>query len=159
MEKRELVAYFSCSGVTERVARELAKATGAELYEIRPERPYTSADLDWTDRSSRTTIEMKDPDCRPAIAGDADISGYDVVYLGFPIWWYVAPRIIQTFLESHDFSGKTIQPFFTSGGSGAGRTDEVLRASAPNAVWKPSVRLTANVRAEELRSRMAAEGI
>ncbi len=103
---------------------------------------------------------MSDESCRPEIAEKAaGMENYDTVFVGFPIWWYVAPRIVETFLESYDFDGKTVVPFFTSGGSGAGRTDEVLRASAPNAVWKPSVRLTANVRAEELRSRMAAEGI
>ena len=137
MEKRKLVAYFSCSGVTERVARELAKATGAELYEIRPERPYTSADLDWTDSKSRSTIEMNDPACRPAIAEPVtDMRQYDTIFLGFPIWWYVEPRIVDTFLESYDFSGKTVIPFATSGGSGIGKAEKSLQAHCPGADWK-----------------------
>jgi flavodoxin len=130
MEKKTLVAYFSCSGVTRSVAETLAEMTGADFYEIEPEVPYTTADLNWMDRNSRSTREMKDPSSRPAIKGNVpDMSGYDVVFLGFPIWWYVAPTIINTFLESCDFSGKTIVLFATSGGSGFGRTVEMLKGS------------------------------
>jgi flavodoxin len=127
---KKLVAYFSASGVTAALARTLAEAAGAGLYEIKPEAPYTKADLDWRDKKSRSTIEMQDQSFRPAIADrDANIADYDVVFVGFPIWWYVAPTIINTFLESYDFSGKTIVPFATSGGSGLGKTIEKLKPS------------------------------
>ena len=139
---KKLVAYFSASGVTANVAKEIAQFTKSELFEIEPVVPYTEADLDWTDKNSRTTIEMQDKTFRPKIAKKlAKMSDYDVIFLGFPIWWYVAPTIINTFLESYDFTGKTIIPFFTSGGSGAGQTDEALHSSAPNAVWRPAKRL------------------
>lgn len=143
MEKKKLVAYFSCSGVTRAAAEEIARADGADLFEIVPAQPYTASDLDWTDKKSRTTLEMSDPACRPAVIGKvADMPSYDTVFLGFPIWWYVAPRIIETFLESYDFSGKTIVPFFTSGGSSAGKTDAVLRACcSENTHWLPSRRI------------------
>ena len=127
---KKLVAYFSASGVTAKVARTLAGAAGADLYEIRPQTPYTKADLDWTNKQARSTIEMNDKAFRPPLAdGDADIAGYDVIFLGFPIWWYVAPTIINTFLERYDFSGKTIVLFATSGSSGFGGTVEELRGS------------------------------
>jgi flavodoxin len=127
---KKLVAYFSASGVTAALAKTLAEAAGAGLYEIKPEVPYTTSDLDWTDKKSRSTIEMQDPSFRPAITGkDANIADYDVVFVGFPIWWYVAPTIINTFLESYDFSGKTIVPFATSGSSGLGKTIEKLKPS------------------------------
>ena len=127
---KKLVAYFSASGVTTGVAKTLAEAADADIYEIRPEVPYTKADLDWQDTKSRSTLEMKDPTSRPAIADkNVNISEYDVVFVGFPIWWYVAPTIINTFLESYDFSGKTIVPFATSGGSGLGKTNEKLLPS------------------------------
>jgi flavodoxin len=127
---KKLVAYFSASGVTAALAKTLAEAAGAGLYEIKPEAPYTKADLDWTDKKSRSTIEMQDSSFRPAIADrDANIADYDVVFVGFPIWWYVAPTIINTFLESYDFSGKTIVPFATSGSSGLGKTIEKLKPS------------------------------
>lgn len=114
---RILVAYFSATGTTARAARGIAEALGADMYEIEPAQPYTSADLDWHDRKSRSSVEMDDETCRPAISGAAcDVSAYDAVFVGFPVWWYVEPRIIDTFLESHDFSGKTIVPFATSGG-------------------------------------------
>lgn len=120
-----LVAYFSASGVTKNAAEKLAKAANADLFEIKPVRPYTDADLDWTDKKSRSTIEMNDLSSRPEIAKKCENMGsYDVVFVGFPIWWYVEPRIIDTFLESYDFSGKTVIPFATSGGSGLGKTAE-----------------------------------
>ena len=129
MSKR-LVAYFSASGVTKRAAETLGEAAGADIYEIVPEVPYTSADLDWMDKSSRSTAEMKDKTSRPSIKdSNVDIAGYDVLFLGFPIWWYVAPRIINTFLEKYDFSGKKIVLFATSGGSGFGNTAAELRRS------------------------------
>ena len=130
---RKLVAYFSASGVTAKVAETLSEAIGADLYEIEPKVPYTKADLDWTDKKSRSTIEMNDPASRPAIAGMRDnMDDYDTVFVGFPIWWYVAPTIINTFLESYDLTGKTIIPFATSGGSGMGKTNEKLQPSCPN---------------------------
>ena len=129
-----LVAYFSASGTTARAAKALASAAAADLYEIRPAVPYTRADLNWMDKRSRSSVEMNDRQSRPALADtDAPIDGHDVIFLGFPIWWYVAPTIINTFLESYDFSGKTIVPFATSGGSGLGKSADGLRSSAPGA--------------------------
>lgn len=126
----KLVAYFSASGVTAKVAEILADAIGANIYEIKPETPYSKADLDWTDKTSRSTIEMNDKTFRPAIADkDAHIEDYDTIFVGFPIWWYVAPTIINTFLESYNFSGKKIILFATSGGSGFGNTVEELENS------------------------------
>lgn len=120
-----LVAYFSASGVTKNAAEKLAKAANADLFEIEPVRPYTDADLDWTDKKSRSIIEMNDLSSRPEIAKKCENMGsYDVVFVGFPIWWYVEPRIIDTFIDSYDFSGKTVIPFATSGGSGLGKTAE-----------------------------------
>ena len=131
---RILVAYFSATGTTARAARGIAEALGADMYEIEPAQPYTSADLDWHDRKSRSSVETDDEMCRPAIAGAAcDVSAYDAVFVGFPVWWYVEPRIIDTFLESHDFSGKTIILFATSGGSGFGDTAKDLAPSCPGA--------------------------
>lgn len=138
MSKKILVAYFSASGVTADAAKTIARAVGADLYEIRPETAYTSADLDWMNRKSRSSVEMNDPDCRPAIAGPAvDITQYDAVFIGFPIWWYVEPRIVDTFLESYDFSGKTLIPFATSGGSGIEKAAQSMKNHCPKAVWKP----------------------
>lgn len=125
-----LVAYFSASGTTGNVARNLAEAAGADIYEIRPEVPYTKADLNWMDKKSRSSIEMNDKNFRPDIADkNANIADYDTIFLGFPIWWYVAPTIINTFLESYDFSGKKIILFATSGGSGFGETIDGLKKS------------------------------
>lgn len=143
---KKLVAYFSASGVTAKVAETLSEAIGADLYEIEPEVPYTKADLNWMDKQSRSTIEMNDPASRPAIKGMRDnMDDYDTVFVGFPIWWYVAPSIINTFLESYDLTGKTIIPFATSGSSGMGKTNEKLQPSCPNSkliegkVFKKSV--------------------
>ncbi|GHV42247.1 flavodoxin [Spirochaetia bacterium] len=135
---KKLVAYFSASGVTSELAKVLAEAASADLYEIKPEVPYTKADLDWQNSRSRSSIEMKDPSSRPALADkNANIAAYDVVFVGFPIWWYVAPTIINTFLESYDFSGKTIVLFATSGSSGLGKTKEKLLGSVSGtAIWK-----------------------
>lgn len=130
---KKLVAYFSASGVTAKVADMLADAVGADIYEIRPEVPYTKADLNWMDKTSRSTIEMNDKTIRPAIADkDAKIDQYDTIFIGFPIWWYVAPTIINTFLESYDFAGKKIILFATSGGSKFGKTVEELKVSVPD---------------------------
>lgn len=137
MSKKVLVAYFSASGVTARTAKEMADAAGADLYEIRPEEPYTSADLDWMDKKSRSTLEMNDPDCRPAVAEPVrNMEQYDTVLVGFPIWWYVEPRIVDTFLENYDFAGKTMIPFATSGGSGIAKAEKSLQAHCPDAAWK-----------------------
>ena len=130
MENKSLVTYFSASGVTKKVAEKLAEAAGADLFEIKPEVAYTEADLNWMDKKSRSSIEMNDKSFRPAIAEKCNnMADYDVVYVGFPIWWYVAPTIINTFLESYDFSGKTIVLFATSGGSGFGNTVAELKGS------------------------------
>ena len=143
---RKLVAYFSASGVTAKVAEKLSEAIGADLYAIEPEVPYTKDDLDWMDKNSRSTIELNNPASRPAIAGKRDnMNDYDTVFVGFPIWWYVAPTIINTFLESYDLTGKTIIPFATSGGSDMGKTNEKLLPSCKGAkllngkVFKASV--------------------
>lgn len=134
---KTLVAYFSASGVTARAAREMAQAVGADLYEIRPVEPYTDADLNWMDKKSRSTIEMNDPACRPAIAEPVKhMEQYDTVFVGFPVWWYVEPRIVDTFLESYDFSGKILIPFATSGGSGIGPAEKSLEGHCPKADWK-----------------------
>ena len=132
--KKRLVAYFSASGVTKKVAEMVAKAADCDLYEITPKVPYTTADLNWMDKKSRSSVEMSDKSIRPEIAGaDLDVSAYDEILIGFPIWWYVAPTIINTFLESHDFAGKKIILFATSGGSGFGNTVKELQPSAPGA--------------------------
>lgn len=129
-----LVAYFSASGTTAKAAKVLAKAAGADLYEIKPAVPYTSADLNWMDKRSRSSVEMNDKQFRPALAdADAPVAEHDVIFLGFPIWWYTAPTIINTFLESYDFTGKAIVLFATSGGSGLGSTAAALQGSAPGA--------------------------
>ena len=134
---KTLVAYFSASGVTEKLAKTLAAATNADLFEIRPVTPYTSKDLNWMDKKSRSSVEMNDPDSRPEIAETMpNMADYNTVFIGFPIWWYVAPHIIHTFLESYDFTGKTLVPFATSGGSGMGRTVDELRKLFPKADWK-----------------------
>ena len=130
-----LVAYFSASGVTRKAAAEVAKAEQAELFEILPEVPYSAEDLDWTDKQSRSTLEMKDPSCRPPVVGQVEnMAQYDVVFIGFPIWWGREPSVVDTFLDAHDFSGKTIVQFCTSGGSGIGETakriQEIVGASA-----------------------------
>lgn len=131
---KALVAYFSASGTTAKAAKILAKAVGTDPYEIKPAVPYTSADLNWMDKHSRSSLEMGDPSFRPPLADyNAPVANYDVIFFGFPIWWYVAPIIINTFLESYDFSGKTIVLFATSGGSGLGKAASGLRGSVSGA--------------------------
>ena len=158
MMPKKLVAYFSAGGVTKKVAERLAAAAGADLFEIEPAVPYTVADLDWTNKKSRSSVEMNDPSSRPEIARRLDsLEEYDTVFLGFPIWWYVAPTIINTFLESYDFAGKTIIPFATSGGSGLGKTVEVLKPLCdPTAKWLPGKMLN-RVSERELKE-FAAQG-
>ena len=135
MSKR-LVAYFSTGGITKAAAERLAKAAGGDLFEIEPAVAYTRADLDWTNKNSRSSVEMGDPSSRPGIARQlADLQDYDTVFIGFPIWWYTAPAIIRTFVKSYDFSGKTLIPFATSGGSGMGETVETLQSLCPAARW------------------------
>ena len=148
-----LVAYFSASGTTAKAAKALAKAAGAELYEIKPAISYTSADLNWMDKRSRSSVEMNDKNSRPALADtDAPVAGYDVIFLGFPIWWYTAPTIINTFLESYDFSGKTIVLFATSGGSGLGKSAAGLRVSVPGARIVDGRLLNGRLNADELKT-------
>lgn len=148
---RKLVAYFSASGVTAKVAEALSEAIGADIYAIEPKVPYTKADLNWRDEHSRSSIEMKAPNSRPEIADLRDnMEDYDVIFVGFPIWWYVAPTIINTFLESHNMSGKTIIPFATSGGSGMGKTNEMLQPSCPNSTLLDGKVFKPNVSKEEL---------
>ncbi|GAA0790696.1 flavodoxin [Faecalicatena orotica] len=149
---KKLVAYFSASGVTEGVAKKLAEAAEADLYEIKPEKPYTRADLNWNDQNSRSSVEMKNPASRPAIATEVqDMEQYETIFVGFPVWWYVAPTIINTFLESYDFAGKNIILFATSGGSGLGNSQKNLEACvADTAKWIPGKRFSGSVSVEEL---------
>ncbi len=133
-----LVAYFSASGVTEGVAKHIAEVTGGDLYKIQPEQPYTDADLDWRDSTSRSSVEMKDLSSRPAIVGKVDnIAQYDTVYVGFPIWWYTAPTIINTFIEANDFQGKVMVPFATSGGSTIDKAAADMARTYPDLNWQP----------------------
>jgi len=159
MNKKALVAYFSASGVTARLAETMAEAGNADLYEIRPEVPYTHADLNWMDKNARSTIEMRDPAFRPAIEGQVPNMEYDVVLVGFPIWWYVAPTIINTFLESYDLSGKTIIPFATSGGSGMGETNEKLAPSCQGAELLSGKVLRSSASKGELSAWLESFGI
>lgn len=150
---KALVAYFSATGTTKGVAEHIANGLNADIYEIVPEEPYTDADLDYNDNNSRTTIEMNDPDARPAISGSVEnMEQYDIVFIGYYIWWYVAPTIINTFLESYDFSGKTIVPFATSGGSGMGSTNEKLAPSCPGAILMKGKMLNGLLSQEELKA-------
>ena len=158
---KKLVAFFSASGVTANAAKILAEAAGADIYEIKPEVPYTKADLDWMDKSSRSTIEMQDKSSRPAIADkNADISAYDTIFVGFPIWWYIAPTIINTFLESYDFSGKTIILFATSGGSGFRKTVDNLSCSVSDStVIKEGKLLNGRPSVSELQQWVESLGV
>ena len=149
--KKNLIAYFSCSGVTRQAAQRLAEVTGGELFEIQPEVPYTAADLNWRDAQSRSTQEMKDLQCRPSMAKQPDLQDVDVVFVGFPVWWYTAPSIVRTFLESADFSGKTVVPFCTSGGSGTGKIDHELPQSCSDQTHWRSCRLVNGMSQAELK--------
>lgn len=153
MMSKKLVAYFSASGVTAKVAKTLASAIDADLHEILPVQKYTSADLNWTNKKSRSSVEMNDKSFRPAIANQVEnMEQYDVIYVGFPIWWYVAPTIINTFLESYNLEGKVIVPFATSGSSGMGGTNADLKDSCKGAELKEGRRFSSNARAEELKA-------
>lgn len=148
---KALVAYFSASGVTAKLAAHLAQTIGADLHEIKPETPYTNADLNWMDKKSRSSVEMADKSFRPPIANQvANMEQYDTVFVAFPIWWYVAPTIINTFLESYDLTGKTIIPFATSGGSGMGKTNEKLLPSCKGAKLLDGKVFKSNVSHQEL---------
>ncbi len=138
MSKNILVAYFSCTGTTKMVAQRIAELVGGDLFEIVPEVLYTAADLNWRDNNSRSSVEKKDPDFRPSISGQVDdFDKYDTVFVGSPIWWYIPPGIISTFMENYDFSGKTVIPFATSGSSGLGQTEQHLKSICPEATaWK-----------------------
>ena len=149
--KKILVAYFSASGVTAKVAEKLAQAAGADLFEIKPEQPYTRADLNWMDKQSRSTVEMKDRNCRPAMAAKPDVSGYDVILVGFPVWWYREPSIIDTFMESADFTGKTVVPFCTSGGSGLGDSAKNMQSLAFGAKVLEGKRFSSSASSDELK--------
>jgi hypothetical protein len=150
---KALVAYFSASGTTKRVAENLAAAIGADLFEIAPEVPYTTADLNWRDKHSRTTLEKNDEGARPALAATpGDLAAYDTVFVGFPVWWYVEPRIIDTFLEATDLTGKTVVPFATSGGSGLGQAPKRMQTMAPGARVVAGKVLNGNPSAASLRS-------
>ena len=148
---RILVAYFSATGNTEGAAQKLAEGLGADLYEIVPEIPYTSEDLNYSDSNSRSSVEMNDPDARPGISGAVEnMEQYDVVLLGYPIWWGEAPRILNTFIESYDFSGKTLAAFCTSASSGFGRSDSALREAADSSTWLDGIRFSSSASAEEI---------
>lgn len=151
--QKVLVAYFSCTGVTKKLAQTLAGVVKGDLYEITPVQPYTAADLNWQDKNSRSSVEMRDKASRPAISGSVKyFAQYDTVFVGFPIWWYVAPTIINTFLESEDFSGKTVIPFATSGGSGVGDTDKYLHPScSEQTAWRPAKRFAGSASPAKLQ--------
>lgn len=155
-----LVAYFSASGVTAKLAKRLAVSIGADLHEIQPEIPYTDADLDWRDKNSRNSVEMNDKSFRPAVANKVDkIDQYSVIFIAFPIWWYVAPTIMNTFLEQYDLKGKTIIPLATSGSSGMGNTNKELEDSCPGAELKEGKRFSADASEEELKAWAEQFGI
>lgn len=150
---KKLVAYFSASGTTAKVAKKMAEAIGADLFEIKPEKPYTGADLNWQNKNSRSSVEMNDRSSRPAIAVKvADMPQYDVVFVGFPVWWYREPSIIDTFMESYDFAGKTVIPFATSGGSGLGDSAANMQKLAKGAKVVGGKRFSGNASAEELKA-------
>ena len=148
-EQKVLVAYFSATGTTKGAAQQLAEVAGADLHEIKPEQPYTDADLDWNDKQSRSTIEMQNKHSRPAITAKLpNMQEYNVVYVGFPIWWYTCPTIINTFMEAYDFQGKTIIPFATSGGSNIKKACADLKAAYPKLNWKEGKLLNRASKAE-----------
>ena len=149
VKQKVLVAYFSASGTTKGIAQQLAEVAGADLHEIKPEKPYTDADLDWQDKQSRSSVEMQDKNSRPAITAKLqNMKDYDVVYVGFPIWWYTCPTIINTFMEAYDFQGKTVIPFATSGGSSIKKACADLKAAYPKLNWKEGKLLNRATKAE-----------
>lgn len=149
----KLVAYFSASGITARAAQNLARAIDADLFEIVPEQPYSSADLSWNNSSSRSSVEMNDDTCRPGVSSMVDhMESYNTIFVGFPIWWYVEPRIIDTFLEAYNFEGKTIIPFATSGGSGLGKAPQRMQEIAKGSTVKAGKLLNGYQSADALRA-------
>lgn len=157
MSKKVLVAYFSATGTTARAAKMLAEEVNADLHEVKPAVSYTAEDLNWTNKNSRSSIEMADLSSRPEISGKVEnMDAYDVVFVGFPIWWYIAPTIINTFLEEYDLSGKTVVLFATSGGSGFGRTLERLEDSCSGAILKEGKLLNCSITQEELKAWAAS---
>ena len=156
-KKTTLVAYFSATGTTKAAAQKLAEVVDGELFEIVPEQPYTDADLDWHDKKSRSTLEMEDKSSRPAVKSKVEnIDSYETIYVGYPIWWYVAPTIINTFVEQYNLEGKTVIPFFTSGGSEAGETMKYLTPSAPKANWKDPINLNGKS-VDDIKALVAGE--
>lgn len=150
---KKLVAYFSASGTTANVAKNLANAAGADIYEIKPAVPYSKADLNWMDKQSRSSVEMRDKSSRPELSDtDANIEDYDTIFIGFPIWWYIAPTIINTFLETYDFSGKKVVLFATSGGSGFGKAVASLQPSAPKSTITEGEILNGNPNKAKLKA-------
>ena len=150
---KKLVVYFSATGTTEKLAKSLAQAVGGDLFEIKPKEPYTAEDLDWTNKHSRSSVEMADLSSRPEIAENLDnMKDYDVIFVGFPIWWYIAPTIINTFLEQYDLTGKVIVPFATSGGSEMGKTNEKLADSCKGAKLVEGKRFKSNASVQELKA-------
>ena len=157
---KKLVAYFSASGTTKKTAELLAEAAGADLYEITPKVAYTKADLNWMDKKSRSSVEMNDKSFRPAVANKVEnMEQYSVIFTAFPIWWYVAPTIVNTFLEQYELTGKTIIPLATSGSSGMGNTNKELAVSCPGAELKEGKRFPADASAEELKAWAEGFGI
>ena len=151
-ENKSMVVVFSCTGTTKGVAEKIAALAGAELVDLVPAQPYTAEDLNYNDRSTRATVEQNTPDARPEIAGDISLDGVTTLYLGYPIWWGQAPRVMSTFVESHDFTGITVVPFCTSGGSGAGRTGETLGEQAGTGTFLGATRFSSGVSDNELQS-------
>ena len=152
--KKALVAYFSATGTTEKLAEKLAKVTNADLFKIVPEKPYTTEDLNWQNPQSRSSLEMKDKNCRPAITSKIEnMQEYEVVFVGFPVWWYREPSIIDTFMESYDFTGKTVIPFATSGGSPIGDSGKIMQSLAPDAKVLEGKCFPVNVSENELKNR------
>ncbi len=159
-DSKILVAYFSATNNTEGIAKKLAEGLGADIYEITPEVPYTSEDLDYGNSKSRSSVEMDDPSARPAISGSVEnMEQYDVIFIGYPIWWGEAPRIMSTFIESYDFSGKTLVAFCTSASSGFGSSDNALRSAASNATWLKGQRFSAGASAEDVTAWANGLGI
>lgn len=157
---KNLVAYFSASGMTAKLAKTLSNALDADLYEIKPAKAYTPEDLNWQNPHSRSSVEMADKTGRPAVSGKFEnMEDYDTVFVGFPIWWYIAPTVINTFLEQYDFSNKTVVPFATSGGSGMGKTNKYLRGSCKGAVLKEGKVFSPNATPDELSSWVKSMGI
>ena len=156
---KTLVAYFSATGTTAAVAADLAEVTGAVLYEIRPEKPYTTADLDWRNQQSRSSVEMKDPSSRPAFIEDlSEADTYDVIFIGFPVWWYTAPTIINTFIEEYGFKGKTVVFFATSGGSDISRANDSFKTEYPDINWKDGKTLNGATQ-KEIKSWVESFGL